>query len=298
MAPTPLKSSQKKQQSLTSFFVPRPTNGPAAPLPKQSEAVAVQNAESRSKKRPLAEDADCGNGAAGAAVAVRSSKKSKGQNHDASAADESDFSAAEGTVAQLPPATTATAAATAATATANAKAISAARAGRFLYDESSSQPASEALDGQFDKETQKEYAALHQRFVKKLGHPDALSWRSRTAHDEPAAEEDGEDDDDDEAAAAVAPTKTKKKGTKSGKLTPMEMQVLDIKRKHMDTILIVEVGYKFRFFGEDARIAAKELSIVCIPGKLRYDERTFLTWEGSLSFTVAVFLWNCHYALG
>jgi len=43
----------------------------------------------------------------------------------------------------------------------------------------------------------------------------------------------------------------------------------------MDTLLIVEVGYKFKFFGEDARTAAKELSIVCIPGKFRYDEREY-----------------------
>lgn len=55
----------------------------------------------------------------------------------------------------------------------------------------------------------------------------------------------------------------------------MELQFLEIKRKHMDTVLIVEVGYKFRFFGEDARVAAKELSIVCIPGKMRYDERMY-----------------------
>ncbi|KAK8125165.1 MutS domain V [Apiospora kogelbergensis] len=52
----------------------------------------------------------------------------------------------------------------------------------------------------------------------------------------------------------------------------MEEQFLAIKRKNMDTLLIMEVGYKFRFFGEDARLAAKELSIVCIPGKMRYDE--------------------------
>jgi DNA mismatch repair protein MSH3 len=58
-------------------------------------------------------------------------------------------------------------------------------------------------------------------------------------------------------------------------LTPMELQMLEIKRKHMDAILIVEVGYKFKFFGEDARIAAKELGIVCIPGKFRFDEREY-----------------------
>ncbi|KAG6007413.1 Mismatch repair protein msh3 [Claviceps maximensis] len=256
MAPTPARSSQtKKQQSLTSFFVPRPANAPSASLHKQSEAA--KDAEAQSRKRPLAEDADRVDAAAAAAAAARPSKKSKSQDRDATATGDGDVSAAES-----PPAATTT----------DAKAISAARAERFRYDESNSQPATQASDGQLDEEAQKEYAALHQRFVKKLGHPDALSWRPRTAHEEPAAEEDGEDDEDETAALALTSTKTKKKGTKSGKLTPMEMQVLDIKRKHMDTILIVEVGYKFRFFGEDARIAAKELSIVCIPGKLRYDE--------------------------
>ncbi|KAF6232361.1 hypothetical protein HO173_009466 [Letharia columbiana] len=63
---------------------------------------------------------------------------------------------------------------------------------------------------------------------------------------------------------------TAKKG--ASKLTPMEKQFLDIKRKHLDTLMIMEVGYKFKFWGEDARVAAKELSIVCIPGKFRFDE--------------------------
>ncbi|KKA29438.1 hypothetical protein TD95_002678 [Thielaviopsis punctulata] len=40
----------------------------------------------------------------------------------------------------------------------------------------------------------------------------------------------------------------------------------------MDTLLVIEVGYKFQFFGEDARTAAKTLSIMCIPGRLRYDD--------------------------
>ena len=118
---------------------------------------------------------------------------------------------------------------------------------------------------------------LHRKFVKKLGHPDAMAWRGRQRDDTAAEGEDAENDDPDADAddEPPAPAKGKKKGAKSGKLTPMEIQFLDIKRKHMDTVLIVEVGYKFRFFGEDARIAAKELSIVCIPGKMRYDERMF-----------------------
>ena len=48
--------------------------------------------------------------------------------------------------------------------------------------------------------------------------------------------------------------------TKS-KFTPLEQQFVDIKANHPDTILFVECGYKYRFFGDDAEIAAKELNI-------------------------------------
>ncbi|KAG7154788.1 DNA mismatch repair protein Msh3-like [Homarus americanus] len=46
------------------------------------------------------------------------------------------------------------------------------------------------------------------------------------------------------------------------KLTPLEQQVVAIKNKHPDIVLFVECGYKYRFFGNDAEIAAKELNIV------------------------------------
>uniref|UniRef100_A0A672MPZ6 DNA mismatch repair protein MSH3 n=1 Tax=Sinocyclocheilus grahami TaxID=75366 RepID=A0A672MPZ6_SINGR len=36
-----------------------------------------------------------------------------------------------------------------------------------------------------------------------------------------------------------------------------------IKKQHADSVLCVECGYKCRFFGEDAEIAAKELNITC-----------------------------------
>ncbi|KAJ1813903.1 Mismatch repair protein msh3, partial [Coemansia sp. RSA 2598] len=45
--------------------------------------------------------------------------------------------------------------------------------------------------------------------------------------------------------------------------TPLEQQVLEAKDKHSDAVLAVEVGYKFRFFGEDARIASQVLGIMC-----------------------------------
>ncbi|PON66417.1 DNA mismatch repair [Trema orientale] len=45
------------------------------------------------------------------------------------------------------------------------------------------------------------------------------------------------------------------------KYTPLEQQVVDLKKKHPDVLLMVEVGYKYRFFGEDAETAARVLGI-------------------------------------
>ncbi|XP_044052269.1 DNA mismatch repair protein Msh3 isoform X2 [Siniperca chuatsi] len=45
--------------------------------------------------------------------------------------------------------------------------------------------------------------------------------------------------------------------------TPLEKQVIQLKQQYKDALLAVECGYKYRFFGEDAEIAAKELNIVC-----------------------------------
>ncbi|QSS59776.1 DNA mismatch repair protein msh3 [Histoplasma capsulatum] len=123
-------------------------------------------------------------------------------------------------------------------------------------------------------EEQKRKQALHQKFVKRLGGPDCLPF-SVSRVDAGDAEEAEGAESDAEAEAEIVPVPQKGRGgkkTTTGKLTPMERQIIDIKKKHMDTLLVVEVGYKFRFFGEDARVAAKELSIVCIPGKLRFDE--------------------------
>lgn len=131
-----------------------------------------------------------------------------------------------------------------------------------------------------DEETKKRKEKLHEKFVKRLGRPDSIAEikrRNWVVNEESAgAEADGDDAEDSDADAAPKHSAQGKSGasTRKGasKLTPMEKQYLDIKRKHLDTILIVEVGYKFKFFGEDARVAAKELSIVCIPGKYRFDE--------------------------
>ncbi|KAK7951375.1 MutS domain V [Apiospora aurea] len=130
---------------------------------------------------------------------------------------------------------------------------STARTERYIYDESASQNGLQTEDNGDDAAEKRRKAELHAKFVKKLGRPDSLRARVWQTNDEQTSPEDAEDAEEDEEEQRPE-------------------QFLAIKRKNMDTLLIMEVGYKFRFFGEDARIAAKELSIVCIPGKMRYDE--------------------------
>lgn len=62
-----------------------------------------------------------------------------------------------------------------------------------------------------------------------------------------------------EKPGAKTLTKGYGKGKASGgvKLTPMEQQVSDLKAQHPGVLLLVECGYRYRFFGEDALIAAK-----------------------------------------
>ncbi|KAK9059646.1 hypothetical protein SSX86_020350 [Deinandra increscens subsp. villosa] len=45
------------------------------------------------------------------------------------------------------------------------------------------------------------------------------------------------------------------------KYTPLEQQVVELKAKYPDVLLMIEVGYKFRFFGQDAENAARVLGI-------------------------------------
>ncbi|KEY70621.1 hypothetical protein S7711_02225 [Stachybotrys chartarum IBT 7711] len=248
MAPSS-QPSAKKQKSLTSFFKPKTPNGGSPDPTKSSPSRASSQPQPYddplpSRKRPLEEDKDNGNEGG-----AHSSKRPKG-----GAGDEGQSSLYPKEANKTP-----------------FRAASA-RADRYLFNPSSPREEIAQDDDDIDDPAEKKRLDdLHRRFVKKLGHPDALAWRRRGI-DDAAAVEDEDADAEQEEEEVEAPAKTKKKGAKTGKLTPMELQFLEIKRKHLDTVLIVEVGYKFRFFGEDARIAAKELSIVCIPGKMRYDE--------------------------
>ncbi|KAF3315478.1 Mismatch repair protein msh3 [Orbilia oligospora] len=139
---------------------------------------------------------------------------------------------------------------------------------RFAF--SSSQPADSSVH---EEEEISPEAALrkrknHEKFVKKLGRPGAFEIRQKENGEE--GDEDL-DEEEEELERPPEPKKGSKAAAKRGKkLTPLEQQVVDIKEKYADTVLVVEVGYKYRFFGEDARIAASVLSIVCIPGRMKF----------------------------
>ncbi|WVR03855.1 hypothetical protein IAU60_000852 [Kwoniella sp. DSM 27419] len=52
--------------------------------------------------------------------------------------------------------------------------------------------------------------------------------------------------------------------------TPLEKQYMAIKEKHSDVLLLMEVGYKYKFHGDDAKVAARELGIVAFPSRNFY----------------------------
>ncbi|KAI1502425.1 DNA mismatch repair protein msh3 [Biscogniauxia marginata] len=238
-------AKEKKQQSLTNFFTPKTVNGLGAPVQK-TQSQRQDGGNETSRKRPLAEDTDNGNN-----TPKRKKSKTNLQTDDSS--KKASIRSSPTTGSSKP----------------------GVRTECYRYEGSSSRDKEaepmreEQPDDDLEKRRREE---LHRKFVQKLGRPDSIIGRRSFQVDDESANPDNEDAEDGEEEEAPTNNKSKKKSSKAGKLTPMEIQFLDIKRKHMDTILIVEVGYKFKFFGEDARVAAKELSIVCIPGKFRYDE--------------------------
>ncbi|KAK6842017.1 MutS domain V [Apiospora arundinis] len=242
---------EKKQQSLTNFFTPKSVNGLNA-IWKAQHSETQEG--SSSKKRSLEPASDDEN-----ETPTKRPKPSavvaKATSPSVTKSDTKSDSKSDTRPDIKNPAKTSTAA----------------RTGRYFYDESASQRGPQSEDDGDDAAEKRRKADLHAKFVKKLGRPDSLKGRAWQTNEEQPNPEDAEDAEEDEEEQRPAP-KGRKKGGKTGKLTPMEEQFLAIKRKNMDTLLIMEVGYKFRFFGEDARLAAKALSIVCIPGKMRYDE--------------------------
>lgn len=306
-------AQNKKQQSISSFFSKKPAaaksqpklptrdenekpipaaSGPTPPagdekegklfLSEDEDAVVLQRRASRKLKRILDDDdeEEEGDGLPDpkrlrAIAQDRDENPPEATNEDIRREEEELLRERRESPAKAPPAG----------GSSRGKAGRGGRTSKYLFSEGAAQ--NDDGDGEVDEgddeQTRRAKERLHQRFVKKLGRPDSIAEIKRRNHfisEETAEGEDGGAGEDEDAAAEEEQPKGPAKGRKgvaakkgASKLTPMEKQVIDIKRKHMDTILVVEVGYKFRFFGEDARVVAKELGIVCIPGKFRFDER-------------------------
>lgn len=262
---------KRMQQSISSFFTKKTVNGVAQSQEPQAlqtstpvQQANLYDAESDDDSRPplssrpnAAVKRATPKGLRGEAELERPSKRPK-------ANDDGEENLLANTLSQRP------------VSTAASKHKLSSQTERFVFDPTNNS-ATDGLtesNGEASDEARTRRVQRHKEFVKKLGHPDSIAQiKRRNWQIDEDTETLNEEDEADDIEEVLPSAKSKKKGSKTGKLTPLESQVLDIKRKHMDTLLIVEVGYKFRFFGEDARTAAKELGIVCIPGKFRYDER-------------------------
>lgn len=51
--------------------------------------------------------------------------------------------------------------------------------------------------------------------------------------------------------------RSKKAKALTAKYTPLELQYMDLRDKYKDAVLFVECGYKYRFFGKDAKVNLK-----------------------------------------
>ncbi|KAF9987234.1 Mismatch repair protein msh3 [Mortierella antarctica] len=148
--------------------------------------------------------------------------------------------------------------------------------------------ADQGSEGSCSTELQMAQMTLREKFIKKLGNLQAPESTTSPTASEPTTSrrrrliiEDSDEEEPTETkgnsssrapnvqeapaqstskAAASSRSTSTKKATKSI-YTPLEKQYLEIKEQYPDTVLCIEVGYKFRFFGHDAEIASKELSI-------------------------------------
>lgn len=261
------KSSQSKQQSISRFFTPKPGNQKPTPKVIPPQRPSLETAP-EAEEDSLFVEGDKVNGANNRSSTSkraaeddetpqpvqkrrRASSDDGKQSQRVSPGLERENS---GKRAQVP-----------------------ARTSKYAFS-SSIESATDLLAEEADDEkTRQLKARLHQKFVKKLGRPDSIAnikRRSGFIDEETQGGEDDGLDDEDEEEAPSAPKKGGRKipASRKGKLTPLDQKVVDLKRKYPDVLLIVEVGYKYRLYGEDARVASKVLSVVCIPGKMRFDE--------------------------
>lgn len=70
------------------------------------------------------------------------------------------------------------------------------------------------------------------------------------------------------SSPSISASRSKGKGKEVViKYTPLELQVLELKKSNPGVILMIEVGYKMRFFGDDALVASRVLNIAQFPSK-------------------------------
>lgn len=77
--------------------------------------------------------------------------------------------------------------------------------------------------------------------------------------------------------AAPRPARRATKATKSelpfmALLTPLEKLAVHFKQDNPDKILAIQVGYKYKFFMQDAVVVARILNIMLVPGKVNLDD--------------------------
>lgn len=272
-----LDPSRKKQQSISNFF----TKGEAAPkVPPARKARSLAPPSTSTSRSNEAEPTDVDANSVGPDACLPSPKQSKRTSSvgwdkelpDRKRPRRSDSSASTELDADLGTVSEATLSAIDPNVTRKARISN--RTAKYLYSSSPVQDCTEKPAQPDDEEVAQRKTWLHEKFVRKLGRPDSVAnIRRRNRQKEASDAEDADSYGSSEEEGVASKSSGKRHKAKKGvsKQTPMEKQVIEIKAKHPDTLLVVEVGYKFRFFGEDARVAAKELSIVCISGKLRFD---------------------------
>jgi DNA mismatch repair protein MSH3 len=102
---------------------------------------------------------------------------------------------------------------------------------------------------------------IHKQFKKKLDQGVFMSAKDQVV---------GSDEEDETDEPVPPPTKKQK----IIKLTPLEQQVKELKLKHMDKVLAIQVGYKYKFYCQDAVKVHKILNIMLVPGKLNLINET------------------------
>ncbi|KAI8983976.1 muts domain V-domain-containing protein [Mycotypha africana] len=104
--------------------------------------------------------------------------------------------------------------------------------------------------------TEQELKKLHEQFSQKFGSMDKEIHERRQQVDQLMT-----DIMEVQSQDATAGLRSKAAPIAKQKFTPLEQQVVELKAKYPECLLLIEVGYKFRLFGEDAKIASKILHI-------------------------------------